>query len=131
MPQLNPIELIINRANFSNWQIETATSGECMYFALALYRILQRRGIYCGLMGAYLSANNWAHIVVNQRRTYYDVRGRVTAKMIHREFDTTRMTWINEQDLLDDLYKMGDSRFRAERNIQRWINKLINTGPTN
>lgn len=92
----------IARCEFTTDEKWTATKGECMWFAVALHDVLQERGIKNQLVAATergRPATAYSHVMVRRGRTSYDIRGKMLAKAIHREFGSDVLQTITRQQI--------------------------------
>ena len=121
------IDDLIKSCDFTETDVMRATQGECMWFAIALHKILQERQIETLLMVATrgprgLMQVNWAHALIRRRRThhYYDIRGRVLPSDIHRQFRTACIVVRSKEMIL------ADSWFGTQANpVADWHDRLV------
>lgn len=112
---------LIAQARFSKTEIDTATHGECTWFAMAVQEILTERGETCELRACEYRAGGWAHIVVVKGNRCYDIRGKVVAGRLHKEYNTALIKPITRDKIISDL---GRHRVRLDA-ITKWRGRLL------
>jgi hypothetical protein len=137
----DPIDDLIGRAKFTENDRDSATSGYCGTFAIALHQMLNQTGVSNRLVLFCLLTKNgeikigsdgipyWRHVVVQVGNTYYDVYGRQETQWIIDEyfwrypFGGAPMP-VSEKDLTHilDNTQVGGSHSRGY--FEEWLDKL-------
>ncbi len=127
---MDMIDTLIKRSRFNKNQILCATQGQCFSFAIALYRCLKNRGIPCQIVGAEPKGDkgNWFHLMIESNGNYYDIRGKVSLKDIHKEYNTESMIPVSEEEVMKDLRYMIAHKIwpynKKKDYIDKWENRL-------
>lgn len=107
----DPIDSMIKNSKYTPQNISDATCGLCGTFALALHHTLTKRNIQSSLVlfhGGRDPWTSWSHVGVRVGDSYYDIRGKVNVRDVHREFDTSDVSDIqDEHRLLADLKELS------------------------
>ena len=121
------IEQFIADCRFTPCECEIATTGDCMWFAIALQDVLQEHSVTVDLMacayGPRVVQFNWGHIIVAQKRTYYDIRGRVLLGDLRREFHSDRIVTIT-RDRIINVMQTWHPLLPFEKRIAKWDRRI-------
>lgn len=137
----DPIDQIVNDANFSEDDIDTATAQYCGTFAIALYDVLKERGIngqfvLIGLAnpdGTFKIDKRtgepwWRHVAVEHGGYYYDIHGKNELQWLYDNYvwgyteGGPGMMPVTFEQLMHVLKLTGGSYSQRYRN--EWEKKL-------
>lgn len=121
------VDSIIDACDFTEDDLDSATSQYCGTFALALYGVLTRRHIKCGLALCIVNDETgkpkydskdgvpyWRHAAVKVNGEYYDICGKTNPEWMREnycwkaQFGST-MVDVSPEELIDILNKTGQS----------------------
>lgn len=140
---MDKIGALIASCGFTEHQIDTATSGYCGTFAIALHRVLLRRGIPNQLVLFCLKREDgkiawdkdgvpwWRHVAVKVGDRYYDIEGHQEPEWIIDNYCWAHVGGadvlpVSEEDLIPILRKTNESHSTSY--LKDWMKNLDQVG---